>query len=322
MLSVVIPTRMRPEMVLRTLASLAAQNLDAADFEVVVVADGCVSGTAEAVRDAAVPYELRVLEQEQAGIAGARNAGARMAAGDHLVFMDDDMILDPSFLRRVDEALTDGADVAITDVRMGEWIPHTVTTAETRRWEEEAAAQPPTHEIPFDDIHFWATGIRRDVLDAADGFDESYTAGGAYGNEDIELGHRLLQRGAVVHRVDAAQARTEACTDPDQLLERTTDVGRNDVRLARTHPELADALFGRKVRNSRLQRAVARVLAVLPVLARLDRPLHLALRSVVARGADGPVAYRIWFLARAVRYWDGVLRAGGGDLVRSALRST
>jgi glycosyltransferase involved in cell wall biosynthesis len=321
-LSVIIPTRMRPELVLRTLASLAEQDLDPDTFEVVVVADGCERGTAEAVRAADVPFRVIVHEQAQAGIAGARNAGTRVAAGDQLVFMDDDMLLDPAFLRHVSETLTAGADVALTDVRLGDWVRHTVTTAETRRWEAESHAKPSSDDVPFDEIHFWATGIRRSALESAGGFDEAFTAGGAYGNEDIELGHRLLGAGADVRWARGARADTEACVDADELLERTTHVGRNDVRLARLHPELGDALLGRKLRDSRVHRAVARLLLAVPVLARLDPPLRWGLRRVVRTGADGPVAYRIWFTARAVRYWDGVLRTDGSDLVRALLRAS
>ncbi len=311
MLSVVVPTRMRPALVLRTLEGLAAQDLPASAFEVVVVVDGCEQGTASAVRHRHAGLRLTVLEQPRAGLAAARNAGAAAARGEHLVFCDDDMVLSPNFVRAVDAALRAGADVALTTVRVGEWVPASVTTSEARRWDADTHADLLDGEVVFDHVHFAATGIRRSVFERAGGFDVAFTAGGAYGNEDIELGHRLLRSGAVIRYVPEAVARTEACTDPDELLARMVEVGRNDLRLARKHPELAPALFGRKLAYSRIYRLTARVVLVAPWLAAADRPLRAVLRRVVRTGRDGAVSYRLWFALRAVSYWKGVADAGG-----------
>lgn len=182
------------------------------------------------------------------------------------------------------------------------------------------AATGPLPEDHVRRVHFWATGIRRAALDDAGGFDEAYTAGGAYGNEDIEFGCRLLKRGAAIRWALDAKAMTEACTDTDELLDRWTDIGRNDLRLATTHPETVDILIGRKVRGSRAQRAVARILAAVPLLARFDLPLRLALQWAVRAGQDGPMTYRLWLVAQSVRYWDGVIRGGGRPVLRAALR--
>ena len=100
--SVVVPTRNRAGYLAVTLASLAAQRLDAA-YEMLVVDDGSSDGTAEVAARAAV----RCLRLEPArGLNGARNAGIAATAGPLVAFVDDDVWAPSGWL----SALREGAD--------------------------------------------------------------------------------------------------------------------------------------------------------------------------------------------------------------------
>ena len=90
-ISVVIPTYQRRASLLRALAALSTQTIPPAEYEVVVAIDGSTDGTAGAVRSFPAPYRLRALEQPNRGRAAARNAGIGAAAGELIVFLDDDM---------------------------------------------------------------------------------------------------------------------------------------------------------------------------------------------------------------------------------------
>ena len=95
--SIVIPTHNRRAAAARTLHALAHQCCSPAAFEVILVADGCTDDTAGL---AAVewPIPVRVLEQPHGGPASARNRGAAAAAGDLLIFLDDDIEVVPGFV--------------------------------------------------------------------------------------------------------------------------------------------------------------------------------------------------------------------------------
>lgn len=93
--SVVIPTCGR-ESLLACLRGLANQSY--ADFEVVAVDDGSPQPVALMAGILEIPLELRILRQENAGPAAARNAGAAEARGEFLAFTDDDCIPDPGWL--------------------------------------------------------------------------------------------------------------------------------------------------------------------------------------------------------------------------------
>jgi glycosyltransferase involved in cell wall biosynthesis len=86
--SVVIPTRNRPELVRRAVESVFAQTHQ--DFEIIVVIDGPDSATEAALREIADP-RLRVLPlAESQGGSDARNTGIAASIGEWVAFLDDD----------------------------------------------------------------------------------------------------------------------------------------------------------------------------------------------------------------------------------------
>jgi glycosyltransferase involved in cell wall biosynthesis len=86
--SVVIPTLDRPELVTRAVASALAQTLDA--IEVIVVVDGPDGATRTALAGIADP-RLHVVElAERGGAPNARNAGVMAAQAPWTALLDDD----------------------------------------------------------------------------------------------------------------------------------------------------------------------------------------------------------------------------------------
>ncbi|ADW71237.1 glycosyltransferase family 2 protein [Granulicella tundricola] len=86
LVSVVIPTLGRPELVQRAVRSALAQTHG--NMEVIVVSDGPDPATAEALRD--FDPRVRHLTVEHGGPAAARNAGVLASAGDWINLLDDD----------------------------------------------------------------------------------------------------------------------------------------------------------------------------------------------------------------------------------------
>jgi glycosyltransferase involved in cell wall biosynthesis len=88
LVSVVIPTRNRPDLLLRAVQSALAQSHR--DLEVLVVIDGPCSKTCEAL--AGMPdSRLQVIALPEAvGGSDARNAGVQRATGEWVAFLDDD----------------------------------------------------------------------------------------------------------------------------------------------------------------------------------------------------------------------------------------
>ena len=96
--SVVTPTHNRVQSLETCLAALAALEYPREAFEVLVIDDGSAEPVERTTQCWADRLPLRVLRQDQAGPASARNRGAAHARGDWLVFLDDDCAPLPNWL--------------------------------------------------------------------------------------------------------------------------------------------------------------------------------------------------------------------------------
>lgn len=89
-----------------TLASLRAQEpLDEGDWELVVI-DNASHPAVEAILDLSWRPGARIVREERLGLSHARLRGFHEARGEILVFVDDDNLLDPDYLRRAHLAMS------------------------------------------------------------------------------------------------------------------------------------------------------------------------------------------------------------------------
>jgi glycosyltransferase involved in cell wall biosynthesis len=96
-LTVVIPTRNREHSLLRLLESMSAQTLPASEFEVVIVDDG--SNPPIDIAADAFPFALQVIRRTaDHGAHESRFCGLRAARGERVLFLDDDLALQPEVL--------------------------------------------------------------------------------------------------------------------------------------------------------------------------------------------------------------------------------
>lgn len=89
-ISVIIPTRNRPERLRACLGALTRQTLPRGTFDVIVVDDGSDAPLESVTAPFEQQLDLQLLRQANAGPATARNAGAAAATGTLLAFTDDD----------------------------------------------------------------------------------------------------------------------------------------------------------------------------------------------------------------------------------------
>jgi glycosyltransferase involved in cell wall biosynthesis len=99
----VIPYYRASEFVAEAVASLLGQTHPR--VEVLVVNDGSFEPADEVLGELAADPRVRVVTQLNSGEATARNLGARVAAGDYVVMLDADNVLEPRFVERALAAL-------------------------------------------------------------------------------------------------------------------------------------------------------------------------------------------------------------------------
>ncbi|MBU4466173.1 MAG: glycosyltransferase [Actinobacteria bacterium] len=95
----VVPTYQRPQYVIEAVRSALDQTIPFT--QVVVVCDGAQQETEAALRE--LPVEVIVIDN--AGVAAARNAGIAALSTDWACFLDDDDLLHPEYLERVQKRL-------------------------------------------------------------------------------------------------------------------------------------------------------------------------------------------------------------------------
>lgn len=96
LVSVIIPAYQVAQYIAATLDSVLAQTFQ--DYEIIVVNDG--SPDSAELEKVLAPYRDRItyLRQENQGLAGARNAGIRVARGRYIAPLDADDLWDPEHL--------------------------------------------------------------------------------------------------------------------------------------------------------------------------------------------------------------------------------
>jgi glycosyltransferase involved in cell wall biosynthesis len=156
-------------------------------WEVIVVDDASTDDSAQVAEQSGATV---VRLERNAGPAAARNAGAAVASGEILVFLDADTEVHGDTLGLIGRRF---AGESRLDAVFGAYDDTPRDPGLVSRFRNLLHCQ--THrEAPRRANTFWAGcgAVRREVFEAAGGFDERYLAAST---EDVELGMRLARQG-------------------------------------------------------------------------------------------------------------------------------
>ncbi|MCJ2180066.1 glycosyltransferase family 2 protein [Novosphingobium album (ex Hu et al. 2023)] len=318
-ISVIIPSHNRQTLLAQVLDALARQADVTVRFEVVVVLDGCRDGSPAMLAGRSDPFPLRIVELPGVGPAMARNAGVTEAAGELLLFLDDDVIPTEGFVAAHAAAHQSRPGAAV----LGAYPPEPVASGDrfrldSRRWWtahfDGLAARG--HRFTYCDLLTGNLSLSRALWEEVGGLDSQF----AKAREDWELGVRLMEHG--VPFIYAPQAlgwhQEHLTTTPGSALRRAKEEGRSDALMALKHPQLAHLLAAsRQLRRPNWTSRLRKLL--LPRLGLFDGAVMAAgpkmLRLLERAGLVGP---RRW-LDRQLRlycYQRGSIEALGRDFAR------
>jgi GT2 family glycosyltransferase len=188
LLSIVVPTRHRLEMLSACLDTLwpKRQAVDANVYEVIVTDDGTTTSARETVSK--FPF-ARWVEGPRRGPAANRNNGAARASGTWLIFLDDDCIPEPTWLRGYMRAISDAPDLSIFEGR-------TFADRPQRSLDETA----PINEAGG---ALWSCNlaVRKALFETLGRFDERFPYATL---EDVEFRLRIQKAGAATRFVPEA----------------------------------------------------------------------------------------------------------------------
>lgn len=110
--SILIPTYRRSQLLSRALAASIEQGAQISEPIEIVVVDNCANGSAKSVvtdLSRTAPISVRYVHEPRRGIATVRNSALHAAAGRYVIFLDDDQLPQPGWLRALIDAARKGA---------------------------------------------------------------------------------------------------------------------------------------------------------------------------------------------------------------------
>ena len=308
-LSVVIPTYNRRDSLRITLDGLVGQSYAPERFEVLVVCDGATDGTGEMVAEyaRAVPYPLRLIRQANAGPARARNHGVRKAAGEVIVFIDDDVEPVPAFLdTHAAHHARDRAIVVIgpmnPDPRLRwlqtPWVAWEHAMLQKQYANFQAGVWEPTP-------HNFYTGnasVRREHLLAVCGFDEGFKR-----QEDVEVAYRMERAQGVRFLFDPRAAGVHRPARSFASWVRVPyEYGRLDVVRAQRGAASWDLLRNAYASRNPLTQALASLTLACPTAAIPLRAILLAGARLAFRRRRAALSQAALSVIYNLRYLEGM----------------
>lgn len=117
MISVIVPVYNIEPYIEKCIKSILAQTYD--NLEIIVVNDGSTDNSFNICSKLAVNEpRIRVIDQKNAGLSEARNAGLRIARGSYIAFVDGDDYIDEQMYEKLYERLMqDQSDLALCNIR-------------------------------------------------------------------------------------------------------------------------------------------------------------------------------------------------------------
>ena len=198
-ISVVVPTFNRIDSLLETLRSLLVQTLPLAEFEVIVVDDGSKDDTERRVFSFAVEHPYFNLRYERHIInrmkAAASNTGIRIAQGELIALLDDDIRPVSGWLEaHVRKHNFEKRDVSVTGLvlypekweRKSNWVRY----ANDNYRKNESIKSLDSGGLPPNRFAGGNTSLRRETLLRVGLFDETSTR-----LEDMSMGCQLFEAG-------------------------------------------------------------------------------------------------------------------------------
>jgi GT2 family glycosyltransferase len=224
MISIIIPTYNRAELLALSLNSLAQQRASKNDYEVIVVDDGSTDATQAVIERHGTGMQLRSVRQEHRGfrVARARNLGVERSSGSVLAFVDCGVVVGKDFvceqmrLRAGGMRWTDAAHIGYV-YAFNNYQDFTDLPCRVPFGNPDLAKSLIEKESYFHDVResnyasvgdhlgklcapwslFWSTNISitRQAFLSVGGFDEAFSN---WGMEDVELGYRLYASGCPI----------------------------------------------------------------------------------------------------------------------------
>jgi len=324
--TVVIPSYNRGPSLADLLRQFVGQTAGNDAFEVIVVDDGSKVDPRPSLAGFDARLQLHIERQENGGAAKARQRGAELARGELLIFLDDDMQIEPTFvaahlaahegrprsavLGRL-RALPSIAKMPLFERYYARMLDRMATQAGL------AAGRGAADEkgLPGPKLYTGNMSMPRDLFFEAGGFDAQFRL-----LEDVELGIRLERVGGrIFFSSEALAIHGSDHVSTERWLNRSLRDGIYATKVAHKHPDYAAASpFWHVSRINRLSRPVLAVSAAAPKLGAALAQVGMGAAHTADRLGMSRLAVSGTVLVYGIQFYRGVREETGslGDMMR------
>ena len=222
-LTVIIPTRDRVQILRQLLDSIKQlDDIDRIRPEIIVCDNDSRDNTLEHVNAVAVdfPTTMRTLKVSRGGKSAAINQAVQAATGKVLAFVDDDVVVDKTWLKAIEDYFHNG-DHRVAQGSIGlqspaREDPEIQKLLQRYRTVPKLELKPGLTEVhSLNGSNFF---VLRELFKQVGGLDERLGPGASGTSEDVDLARRLLRSGVVIgyapkaivyHRVERSRLTDE-----------------------------------------------------------------------------------------------------------------
>lgn len=241
-LSVVMATYGRAETLRRVLNHLDKQELEASEYDVIVISDKSPDHTADVCRDMAekVSYELHYLENDRnRGPGFSQNRGIRLARGGIILLMADDILQSPGSLKEQLDFHREHPEIGAAALGRVIQAPELATMSVFLRYwnpfrfdDLEGMTILPTYKFAALNL-----SIKRPFITEHGMFREDLGRFGPAAMEDMEVGYRLKPHGLMLYYLPEAWAHHYHVYTLDQAVARWRERGLNFDQFREVMPD-------------------------------------------------------------------------------------
>ncbi|MFH1996751.1 MAG: glycosyltransferase [Candidatus Omnitrophota bacterium] len=207
--SIIAPAYNNPREVQKLLDSIRPEYERDRSLETIIVDDCSREGSLrDVVAESGFARYIRL--EENSGPAAARNAGAKAAGNEILLFVDSDVVFNPDTLSRIREKFKDPA----VEIFGGEYDVEPANPTLATRFKSVMVRSwiPPGNTVTVFLTRLGA--IKKSLFESAGGFDVGLRTASV---EDYELGRRLMAEGHTIHYDPAVMVKHHFPTFRNQI---------------------------------------------------------------------------------------------------------
>jgi GT2 family glycosyltransferase/glycosyltransferase involved in cell wall biosynthesis len=241
LISVIIPTCNRADLLSRSLESLVNQSLPEDQFEVVVIDDGSSDRTGDVCREFSKRLPLRYQYEKNSGISAAKNMGIFLSRGPILLFFDDDDVADADLLKEHVKTHSLHPEETLAVLGYTTWHPSLTRTRVMTFITDIGYFLFSYGNLKdgqlLDFTYFWGgrSSCKKSLLMKHGIFNQLFR----FGSEDIELGYRLSKFGLkVIYNARAISYMIRPVTY-NQFCQRCIKQGKSQYHFSRMHSDPA-----------------------------------------------------------------------------------